>query len=185
MARMTMNEYQKLAMRTSPWDGHDKIDNAALGMIGETGELADVYKKWKYQSGEDAPMPVGAFAEELGDVLWYIAELADGMNLQMADISIMDFAELDRRAAKKGKHKKIRAIIVNMCGRACALRRAADARDWNGVETQVRMILAGASFLAWQIGENMERIACANIEKLKMRYPKGFDARISMKRYEG
>ena len=48
--KLSMKQYQKKAMRTSPWDGHDKIDNGVLGLIGEAGELVDVYKKWAYKT---------------------------------------------------------------------------------------------------------------------------------------
>ena len=41
---MDLNEYQRLAMRTSP-DGHDRIKNGCLGLIGESGEIADIIKK--------------------------------------------------------------------------------------------------------------------------------------------
>ena len=60
-------------MRTSPWDGHDKIDNGVLGLMGEAGELIDVYKKYMYQSGLNAELPKKQLIEELGDVLWYLA----------------------------------------------------------------------------------------------------------------
>ena len=43
--RMGMNMYQEMAQRTSPDDGHDRIDNGVLGLIGETGEIVDLYKK--------------------------------------------------------------------------------------------------------------------------------------------
>ena len=44
---MTLNEYQSLAQRTS---GNalpsNKIENGILGLSGETGECADIYKKY-------------------------------------------------------------------------------------------------------------------------------------------
>lgn len=42
---LSMKEYQKLAMRTSNTHGRDQIENGLLGLIGETGELVDVWKK--------------------------------------------------------------------------------------------------------------------------------------------
>ena len=109
-ARITLDKYQKAAMRTSPKDGHDKLDNAVLGLIGETGELVDVYKKWRYQSDLDAPIPAEKFADELGDVLWYLAELADGMDLKMSEISKFTMRELDRSAGKNSQRRTMRTI---------------------------------------------------------------------------
>ena len=66
---MLINKYQSLAQRTSPNDGHDKLDNGIMGLIGETGEIADLYKKWKYQSTPGTELPAKRLLEELGDVL--------------------------------------------------------------------------------------------------------------------
>ena len=42
---MTINEYQQLAQRTaSTGVPSSKIENGILGLCGETGEIADVYK---------------------------------------------------------------------------------------------------------------------------------------------
>lgn len=48
----------------------------------------------------------------------------------------------------------------------------------------MHLIMEHAAQLAKQIGMPMAEIAQRNIEKLKKRYPDGFDARISEARYE-
>ena len=64
---MTINEYQQLAQRTASTKGHSsKIENGILGLCGETGEIADVYKKYLYQGHV---LDRDHMAEELGDVL--------------------------------------------------------------------------------------------------------------------
>jgi DNA-directed RNA polymerase specialized sigma24 family protein len=45
---MTINEYQKLAQRTSP-DDHNKLLNGCMGLAGECGEVCDVMKKALFQ----------------------------------------------------------------------------------------------------------------------------------------
>ena len=55
--RITMLEYQAQAQRTS-LDDHDRVDNGLLGLLGETGEIADLYKKQMYQSLPGTPPPV-------------------------------------------------------------------------------------------------------------------------------
>lgn len=70
---MTGNEYQQLAMRTATLKCFDPA-NAALGLAGEAGEVADEVKKFLYQGREwDAEKII----EELGDVLWYVALMAE------------------------------------------------------------------------------------------------------------
>lgn len=55
---MNLNEYQRLALRTSG-AGHDRIKNGCLGLIGESGEIVDIVKKFMFQSGENPPFPDG------------------------------------------------------------------------------------------------------------------------------
>lgn len=70
---MTGNKYQRLAMRTATPRCRDAA-NAALGLAGEAGEVADEVKKCLYQGREwDAEKII----EELGDVMWYVALMAD------------------------------------------------------------------------------------------------------------
>ena len=131
--RMTWDRYQELAQRTSPDDGHDRIDNAILGLIGETGELVDVYKKWKYQSGMNADLPAEQFAAEIGDVLWYLAELAEGMGRQMGDICRLTFTELDAKAQRICANRSLRSIVLGLSSRANRMRHVIDASDWKNV----------------------------------------------------
>ena len=49
---MRINEYQNEAMRTASGMNHDEhgmLINAALGLCGESGEVADIVKKATFQ----------------------------------------------------------------------------------------------------------------------------------------
>nr|DAG21149.1 MAG TPA: hypothetical protein [Caudoviricetes sp.] len=70
---MNANEYQRKAMRTATHKCYDLV-NAALGLTGEAGEVADIIKKHLYQGHDLYPSEV---IEELGDVLWYVTLMAD------------------------------------------------------------------------------------------------------------
>lgn len=181
--RLSLDKYQQLAQRTSPDDGHDKIDNGILGLIGETGELVDEYKKWQYQSEMATPLPAERFAEELGDVLWYLAELASGMGRNLSSISNLEFSELTRKAAKRSADRTMRALVVGLSARSISLARAIQLNDAKRAAAQLRMMLVGSGRLAFAIGYDLEMIAQMNIRKLQKRYPNGFDAEISMRRY--
>ena len=65
---MTIKEYQRKAMRTATPKCYNTA-NAALGLTGEAGEVADEVKKCMYQGHPWQPSKI---IEELGDVLWYV-----------------------------------------------------------------------------------------------------------------
>ena len=92
---MTLNDYQALAQRTSnnalP---SNKIENGILGLSGETGECADLYKKYMYQGHE---FDRQAMKAELGDVLWYVAEMAAGLGITLEDVAAGNIAKLQKR----------------------------------------------------------------------------------------
>ena len=90
---MQMNEYQVLARRTSP-KGHDRLLNGCLGLAGESGEVCDIVKKWLSQGHE---LDKEKIRDELGDVLWYIAETATGLGLTLEQIAKRNIEKLRDR----------------------------------------------------------------------------------------
>lgn len=98
---VTLNDYQRLAQRTSNEECDDfknialkKIDNGILGLCGETGECADLWKKSRHQGHT---LDVDKLADECGDVLWYVAELAAGLGLTLEEIAARNIAKLEKR----------------------------------------------------------------------------------------
>lgn len=83
---MTLNEYQDAAHRTSRRDltEEEHLFNGILGLAGETGECADLVKKNVFQDGRK----IGdKLFDELGDVLWYVAEIASAMGWRLDDVA--------------------------------------------------------------------------------------------------
>lgn len=92
---MDMRKYQEEARRTSNTKNReDKLLNAALGLSGEVGEVVDHIKKWKFQGHK---LNKKEIIEELGDVLWYIGEMADGINADLGKIAENNIAKLQQR----------------------------------------------------------------------------------------
>lgn len=93
---MNLNEYQQLAQRTSgdTRPASDKIQNGVLGMCGEAGECADMLKKYFFQGHE---LNREKLAEEVGDVLWYIAETAAGLGVSLEEIAQRNIDKLKAR----------------------------------------------------------------------------------------
>ena len=90
---MTLNEYQKQAQRTSS-EGHDRILNGCMGLCGESGECMDILKKNTMQGHR---LDRAKLAEELGDVMWYCAELASGLGMNLDDIANSNIKKLHAR----------------------------------------------------------------------------------------
>jgi len=80
---MQMNDYQAKAMRTAS-PSSQTILNAALGLNGEAGEIADLLKKHLFQGHS---LDTRKFIDEAGDVLWYIALLASALGVSLNEIA--------------------------------------------------------------------------------------------------
>ena len=92
---LTLSDYQRMARRTAGTKRKsDKMEEALLGLAGEVGELCDHYKKFKHQ-GHD--LDYNHMAEEAGDVLWYLAEIADALGMTMEDIARRNIDKLRKR----------------------------------------------------------------------------------------
>ena len=93
---MEMNEYQRLAMRTSRKDmsPEEHLMNAMLGLAGETGECCDLVKKRFYQDGRDIREKL---KDELSDVAWYLAEAATSMGWELNEIAQHNIDKLTAR----------------------------------------------------------------------------------------
>lgn len=93
---MELNQYQELAQRTCNMTERPiaKIENGILGMCGESGECADLLKKYLHQGHELNP---DKLAEEIGDVLWYVAEAAAGLGLSLEQIAQRNIDKLKKR----------------------------------------------------------------------------------------
>ena len=72
----------------------DHVLNGALGLFGEGGEVADLVKK-AYMQGH--PLDKAHIAEELGDVCWYVAELATALGYSMEELMRENIDKLRRR----------------------------------------------------------------------------------------
>ena len=94
---MTINQYQKEAMRTASgmnYENHGMLMNAALGICGEGGEVADLVKKDTFQGHT---LDREHVAKELGDVAWYIAVGAQAIGYDLETILQMNVDKLKAR----------------------------------------------------------------------------------------
>ena len=93
---MTSNEDQRAALRTwhAPDIPYGDLITGALGISGEGGEVADHVKKFLAQGHE---LSREHLAEELGDVLYYVAMTALAVGYKLDDVMAMNIEKLKRR----------------------------------------------------------------------------------------
>lgn len=90
-ALMTLDDYQRKAQQTDriPSPDSDCIRSLVipmLGLAGETGQLLSEYKK-HLRDGDAHRLFRDRVSEELGDLLWYVANVASKFNLPLSDVA--------------------------------------------------------------------------------------------------
>ena len=99
---MDMDEYQKIAAETAEWGDDFPIEPImyiTLGLTGEAGEVANKIKKIARDDGgkitEKRKLEI---KQELGDLLWYISQLAQELGISFSDVARSNLDKLsDRR----------------------------------------------------------------------------------------
>lgn len=93
---MDFDEYQRQAARTDRIDDDKGVIVPLLGLGGEAGSLLTEYKKLLRDGAAHARFEA-TVAEELGDILWYVSTIASRMNLDLAEIAMMNLAKTQDR----------------------------------------------------------------------------------------
>lgn len=101
---MTFEEYQKLSRETAfyPNMGKDLI-YPTLGLVGESGEVAEKIKKvLRDDQGTIGAEKKQEVAKELGDVLWYLAQLSTELGFSLEEVACLNIEKL-RSRKERGK----------------------------------------------------------------------------------
>ena len=98
---MDFNDYQTKSRKTAgyPAIGHPVI-YPVLGLANEAGEVAGKIKKvFRDKDGQINPETREALASELGDVLWYLAQVCTELDISLDQVAESNLAKLlDRQA---------------------------------------------------------------------------------------
>lgn len=98
---MTMNDYQNVAHRTAIYPPETRVFYNALGLAGEAGEVANKIKKiYREKQGKLNQDDAREVALELGDVLWYAAEMCGVCGHTMGEVAAMNLLKLNKRKAE-------------------------------------------------------------------------------------
>ena len=92
---MNFTEYQNLARRTQNihLDPHQRLEHALFGLAAETGEIHRIFQK-VYQGHS---ITLADLIGEMGDLLWFTAELADVHGLTLDEIATHNIDKLRKR----------------------------------------------------------------------------------------
>ncbi len=102
-----LNDYQEATLRTwnNKTDFGGRVSNAALGLTGEAGEVADIVKKAMYHGHGFQPAHCPGeengntykLALELGDIMYYVSIMAHELGYTLQDIAEMNIEKLAKR----------------------------------------------------------------------------------------
>ena len=163
---MTLNEYQTLAARTIATD--DKVDmerHALHGMVAEAGEILEAIKE-----GDDDHI-----IKELGDLFWMIAEFCTANSWFLEDIyNIHKYWPKD---------DGIWIGIGRLHGLFQKIYQGHRLDDAQLRDQTSRIIYSVVQVVEFNC--RLEVCLERNIEKLKARYPDGFDPDRSLHRADG
>lgn len=90
------DQYQVAAKRTlnSKTKELERFANLGMGLAGEAGEVCDYLKKVVFHGHE---LDKEKLSDELGDVLWYLANLAESINTPLSEIAKKNIEKLEKR----------------------------------------------------------------------------------------
>ncbi len=100
---MDLSDYQARSRATAVYpDAGSNLLYPTLGLCGEAGEVAEKVKKMvRDDGGVLSDDRRAALAKELGDVLWYVAQLATEARL---DLDAIAGANLDKLLSRQSRN---------------------------------------------------------------------------------
>lgn len=102
---MTLDDYQAGARTTALYSQEVRVLYPALKLAGEAGEVAEKLGKFMrdedYRPGDELSSEQrDKLVAELGDVLWYVANLAADLDVSLGHVAAVNLAKLQSRKAR-------------------------------------------------------------------------------------
>jgi|LSQX01.1.fsa_nt_gb NTP pyrophosphatase (non-canonical NTP hydrolase) len=192
---LSFDEYQAGVERTFA-RRKDSMDatNAVMGLIGELGELTDVFKKIYFHKHQ---AELDGIIEELGDAFWYTSALLTtcgqkfshiweaNVNLYHEDFALSDKVSLIKIKDAKKVLKLMTFLMQSALRIGSELSIPKIGREVSG-ETYFEFValINGFKLLLHLLGIDVASVLEANRKKLQTRYPNGFNSEDSIKRVD-
>ena len=101
---MEFDEYQRKTKETAIYPRDNPmtaLSYATLGLVGESGEIANKVKKIiRDQDGDINQDVKEKLGKELGDVLWYVANLAHDLSITLDEVAHANVSKLLDRSER-------------------------------------------------------------------------------------
>ena len=95
---MDFQDYQSKARETAIYPREYAVVYPALGLCGEAGEVAEKIKKViRDNGGEFTEFDRMNIRKELGDVLWYMAQICSDLDLRLESVAVANVEKLRKR----------------------------------------------------------------------------------------
>ena len=107
---MNFDEYQQKSQKYDLFELNKDLNSPnflekVLGLSGETGETADKIKKiLRDKAGKPTPEDIDAIKKELGDVLWYLANIARYLDIPFSEVAKTNLNKLESRYNRNQLH---------------------------------------------------------------------------------
>jgi len=103
---MNFNEYQKISRETAVYPNQgDNLIYVVLGLCGEVGEVAEKVKKnIRDYGGVFDEQRKGELVKEVGDVVWYISQIAAELGVSFEDVVRANIEKLESRKKRNALH---------------------------------------------------------------------------------
>lgn len=178
---LTLDEYQEAAARSMNFEHvFDPRLNWVMGLMGESGELVDIFKKI-YCHRDGAAQYEDHIKKELGDVLWYAAAMATQMGLKleyalevyknhMGEMHIPRQIPIPAHYAAQITAQAVRLYVI-----------VYNANEFKSPISNMQVLLSLGKIvneskgLSAVLNYGFENVMTLNIEKLMKRHPQGFE----------
>lgn len=95
----SFDDYQTIARTTARYPAETGLAYCVLGLNGEAGEVADQAKRiYRDDGGDLTEDRRHKLIGELGDTLWYLANLADELGVDLSEVARRNLDKLKARA---------------------------------------------------------------------------------------
>jgi len=176
---MFLNDYQVGAVSTAIYPDEVAVTYPTLGLADEFGEFV-----------EKTHVAPNLVAKEMGDILWYIANLATDLDTPLDELTarigapttrleaFQQWTDENRASFTVADPSDFMAIKIGaICGLVKKLYRDDGGQLLDGrrekILTNLAWVLAGVSVLATQLGLSLTAIAEGNLRKLASRQERG------------
>jgi len=168
--------YREEALRTfKSTHSHEDILLAMVGIVGESGEIVDWFKKYRFHTKKPNRE---LLLLELGDILWYVELLSYLMKLktdtstmtvlpyQNGHTDIKDLLIVALEISKEASHFTLVSLEYLE-----GIGSPNNAFNWTCAECAISNIKYHVQYIAEHMSSSLEEVQQMNIDKLNKRYP--------------